>query len=194
MLHVQWALDVPGLSKAGFVITVLRRFSIVCCKTKPNKSLYANSRRGRKRRQNWCEPVPIGFGSTSDLQSRLTKLKLRKRPLKQYKTSAMANAFGPSNRESECSHNYNNYITHSFDRIALLLPYFGMHKITDRPQRTKKVKLIRACTFLFLTSTNIPTKNACIISLASTECLVSSNIWVASEAAWRKIIVKKPRN
>lgn len=134
MLHVQWALNVPGLSKAGFVITVLRRFSIVCCKTKPNKSLYANSRRGRKRRQNWCEPVPIGFGSTSDLQSRLTKLKLRKRPLKQYKTSAMANAFGPSSRESECSHNYNNYITHSFARIVLLLPYFGMHKITDRPQ------------------------------------------------------------
>ena len=36
--------------------------------------------------------------------------------------------------------------------------------------------------FFLLTSTNIPTKNACIISLASTECLVSSKIWVASEA------------
>lgn len=33
-----------------------------------------------------------------------------------------------------------------------------------------------------LTSTKIPTKKACIISLASTECLVSSKMKVASEA------------
>lgn len=50
-----------------------------------------NSLRGRKRRQNWCAPVPIGFGFTFDLQRRPIKLKLHKLPLKQYKSKASAN-------------------------------------------------------------------------------------------------------
>lgn len=42
--------------------------------------------------------------------------------------------------------------------------------------RYSNVCVLRKKTFLLLTSTKIPTKKACIISLASTECLVSSNI------------------
>ena len=56
--------------------------------------------------------------------------------------------------------------------------YFGMYKITDIEQMTKKGEIdpVMYIYFILLTSTKIPTKNACIISLASTECLVSSNI------------------
>lgn len=100
----------PKRNKPFWPITKDRhnRFNQQKCQT--------NSWRGRKRRQNWCEPVSIGFDFTSDLQRHPNKLKLHKFPVKQYKRKA--NYFWPSSanrpktktwktredsRESECS-------------------------------------------------------------------------------------------